>query len=131
MVQSDMFLEEDIYDVLKTVVKALGGSKKVGPRLWPAKNGKASSWLDDCINRERDAKLEPTEFLTLLRWGQRAGFHLGMEYVCQTSGYAPPVPVTPEDEAAELQKAYIESVRQQKSLTDRLEALQPGLRAVR
>ena len=128
--QLGMF-HEDIYDALKDVVRALGGFKKVGPMLFPGKNGSAESYLKDCLNTNRRETLDPYEVLTLLKWGKEIGCHSGIHYICDMAGYGRTEPVNPPDEQAELQRAYIESVKYQRQLIDRMEALQPALRAVR
>lgn len=99
---------EDIYDALRAAIKALGGTKAVGAKLWPEKTiADARSFLDDCLNKDRPAKLSPEHVLLLLRWAKDAGFHEAMAYVCAESGYASPQPIEPKDELAELIRRYM------------------------
>lgn len=124
MIQTAMF-HEDIYDALRDVVRALGGVKKVAERLFPAKNGNAESYLKDCLNTNRRETLDPCEVMLLLKWGREVGCHSAMQYVCDFSGYKRAEPVVASDQQAELQRAYIEAVKYQKHLIERMEALQP------
>ena len=121
---------EDVYDALRDVVRALGGTKRVGPMLWPAKNG-AGGRLRDCLNAGRQETLDCQEMLTLLKWGREIGCHSAMYYLADSTGYQRPDPVQPEDEASELMRRYIEAVKLQKQLAERFELLQPSLRMVK
>lgn len=109
-------------DVLIACVKACGGSKQVGPLLWPEKapDG-AQRALLDCLNEDRPAKLSPEQVLLVLRMARARGFHAGMEFIASDLGYTAPTPVEPKDEVAELQRQFIESVRLQSALADRIE----------
>lgn len=122
---------EDIYDALKDIVRALGGTKKVGPMLWPSKGAAGGDYLRDCLNAKRRETLDCEEMLTLLKWGREIGCHSAMHYLADATGYKRPEPSQPEDEASELMRRHIESVRYLRHLTERLEALQPSLRAAR
>lgn len=128
MSQMTMF-HEDIYDALRDLVRALGGFKKVGPMLFPGKNGNADSYLKDCLNPDRRETLDPNELLLLLKWGKEIGCHSAMHYLCDLGGYQRAAPVNPPDEHAELQRAYIESVKFQKQLAERMEALHQDMPA--
>lgn len=130
MNQLGMF-HEDIYDSLRDVVRALGGFKKVAPLLFPAKNGNAESYLKDCLNTNRRETLDPCEVVLLLKWGKDVGCHSGIDYVCDSAGYKRTEPANPVDEQVELQRAWIESLKYQKQLVDRMEALQPQIRMVK
>ena len=53
---------ETINEALIACVKACGGSKTVGPLLWPEKHAEAAQRLIlDCLNEERPAKLSPEQ----------------------------------------------------------------------
>lgn len=120
--QIDMF-HEDIYDALRDVVRALGGIKKVGPMLFPGKNGHADTYLKDCLNPDRRETLDPSEVLTLLKWGRAVGCDSAMNYICDQASYKRPEAMNPVDQRAELQRLFIESVKYQKQIADRLEGL--------
>lgn len=99
---------ESIYEALKRLVEVLGGAKVVGHRMRPEKTiTDARTWLLNCLNEDRQEKLDPEQVLLLLRWGHEAGCHDGMNFVAQDVGYASPAPLTPEDALADLQRKAI------------------------
>lgn len=113
---------ETLNDALIACIKAAGGSKQVGPVLWPEKApDSAQRSLLDCLNEDRPAKLSPEQVLLVLRLARAKGFHDGMNFIAGDLGYGTPVPIEPKDEAADLMRQYIESVAEQKRTTDRLE----------
>jgi hypothetical protein len=115
---------------LEAVVKALGGSKKVAPLLWPEKGvEEARRLLCDCLNDERPAKLDFAQVLFILRLARRQGVHDGMQFVCAHLGYSEAQPIEPEDERAQLQRQFVQGVGDLSRLVDRIERLQP-VRAV-
>lgn len=126
---------ESLNDALIACVKALGGSKQVGPMLWPEKTPDAAQrLLLDCLNADRQAHLTPEHVLLILRKARQAGCHEGIGYLLAELGYAPTTPVEPRDEAAELQRQFVESMRHLQAMAARLEHLQqptdrPALRA--
>lgn len=114
----------EINDALAECVKALGGSKQVGPCLWPEKSPDAAQrQLLDCLNDERPAHLSPAQVLLVLRFARERGVHVGMQFLCDALGYADPVPIEPKDEAAELQRQYIAAAREMGRLAERIERL--------
>lgn len=122
--QQELF-NEDIYSALKGLVAALGGAKVVGSKLYPDLSiDAARSRLLDSLNPDRAQQLSQTQFLTLLRWGRESGYHGVMEYLAEEAGYTRPSPRSPEDERAELQRRYIESVRQQAEIARELARLE-------
>ena len=124
---------ESLNDALIACVKACGGSKQVGPSLWPEKTpDSAQRLLLDCLNEERPAKLSPEQLLLVLRMARAKGYHGGIEYIATHLGYTEPSPIEPRDEMAELQRAFIESVNLQAKLAERMEraAGRVNLRAV-
>lgn len=104
--QSDAQLNlvhEDIFEALKSLVAAMGGAKKVGPRLYPQKTESAArQQLHDCLNTDRDHELGVQRLFTLLKWGREAGAHIALYWLCDELGYTRPQPIEPEDQAAEI-----------------------------
>lgn len=88
---------DDIWAALRGLVSYCGGSKVVGPMIWPAKKEKAAAWLDDCLNPERAAKLDPQEFLALLSIARERNFHGVMQFIGDETGYDV-APKCPKDE---------------------------------
>jgi len=96
---------ESFYEALRRLVEVMGGARVVGHRLRPERSvSDARVWLLNCLNDDRQEKLDPEQVLLLLRWGHEAGCHDAMHYVCSTSGYADPAPLTPVDELADLSR---------------------------
>lgn len=119
-------MPESLDDALVECVKAAGGSKAVGARLWPAKMVDAAQrHLLNCLKDGRAEHLKPDEVLLIMRLAREAGCHAGMQYLAHTLGYAEPVPTAPRDEAAELQRQFVEATRQMQAMAKRLEQLQP------
>lgn len=111
-------------------VKALGGSKQVAPKLWPEKSPDAAQrLLLDCLNDERPAHLTPEQTLLVLRLARAKGYHAGFAYLAETLGYAPPVPIEPRDEVAELQRQFVAATQAMAALAERMEVLSGGITA--
>jgi hypothetical protein len=116
---------ESFNDALIECVKAAGGSKVVGPKLFPEKSvNDAQRLLLACLNDDRPEKLSPDQALLILRMAREVGNHNGIEFLCSTLSYSIPTPIEPKDESAQLQREYIDSVRTMGKLADRLEYLQ-------
>ncbi len=115
-------MENGINDVLIECVKACGGSKAVGPMLWPdLKVDVAQRKLLACLNPDRVERLNPDQVTFVGRKARENGCHALVEFYAVELGYAPPVPVEPRDEVAELQRQFIEAVRSQAALAERIE----------
>lgn len=124
MAEQTVLFAEDVYDALRDVVRCLGGNKIVGAKMRPElPTDDAGNWLKDCLNPARREKLDPAQVIWLLREGRKAGCHSGMHYINDEAGYVRAQPIEPQDEAAALQRAFIESVKQQKGIAARLERL--------
>lgn len=113
---------ESLNDALIACITAAGGSKQVGPLLWPEKApDSAQRMLLDCMNEDRPAKLSPEQVLLVLRLARAKGYHDGMNFIAAELGYGTPVPVEPRDEVADLMRAFNDSVAQQALLAARIE----------
>jgi len=113
----------DIFSALRGLVSACGGSKVVGPKIWPAKGAKAEGWLDDCLNNNRMAKLDLEEFIQLLLIGREHGFHSAKHFIDDQTHYERSNPVEPEDELTRLLRAYLADQTQQDSRKSRIDGL--------
>lgn len=106
-------------------VKAAGGSKKVGPLLFPEKTiDLAQRLLLACLNDDRPEKLSPDQALFIMRLAKDNGCHVGIEYVCHSLSYSQPTPIEPKDETAQLQKEFIEASKMMSKIAERIEMLQ-------
>lgn len=111
-------------NALVSAVKALGGSKSVACQLWPEKAPDvAQRLLLDCLNEDRPAHLTPDQVLFVLRLARQRGHHDALAWVLADLGYAAPVPIAPRDEAAELQRQFVEATRSLAVMAGRIERL--------
>ena len=124
-------MDDTLNSALIECVKAAGGSKVVGHAIWPEVGADvAQRKLLNCLGDANPAHLTPDQMLLILRLAREHGCHAGMAYIAQTLGYADPVPVDPKDEAAELQRQFIEATRHLSKMAERIEQLnRPALRA--
>lgn len=119
---------ESLNQALIDCVKAAGGSKQVGPFLWPEKPPEsAQRALLDALNDDRPAKLSPEQVLLVLRLARSKGFHGGVDFILEDLGYGPTSPIEPRDEAAELQRQGAEMLAALERITERMQRLQPHL----
>jgi hypothetical protein len=115
---------DDLNDALADLVRALGGRKTVGAKLRPELPvEQAANWVGDCLNSSRRETFHPEQLMLLLRLGREAGFHAAKQYLDDETGYTRSLPRDPQDEVGELQKAFMESVVQQRLIADRIERL--------
>lgn len=116
---------ETLNEALIECVKACGGSKQVGPVLWPEKEpGAAQRALLDALNHDRPAKLSPEQAMLIFRLARAKGCHIGMQFIAADLGYTMPTPVEPKDEMAELQRQFIEAQKSMQDMLARMELVQ-------
>lgn len=112
---------ETYEEALRDCVTALGGFKIVGSTLWPAMPADdAGRKLSACLNPEKREKLDLGELRLIRREARKAGVHILAHYEARDAGYAEPAPLNPEDEAAQLQREFIASVRALEALQARM-----------
>lgn len=124
---------ESLNDALIACITAAGGSKQVGPLLWPEKAPDAAQRaLLDCMNEDRPAKLSPEQVLLVLRLARAKGYHEGMNFIAGDLGYGTPVPIEPRDEVADLMREFNASVEKQSQLAEKIHkaAARLNMRAV-
>ena len=93
---------DSLNQALIDCVRAAGGSKVVGPALWPEKMADAAQrLLLDCLNEDRPAHLTPEQMAFVFSMAKQRGFHGGIGYLLSSLGYAPTVPLEPKDEAVD------------------------------
>ena len=115
---------ESINDALSNAVTALGGFKKVGPRLRPELPiDQAAGWLRDCLNSGRREKLSPEQFLMILRLARDNSYHSAMNFVAFDTGYKA-APVDAESQEAELQNRFIDAVEGLSAIQSQLQRIQ-------
>lgn len=114
---------ENSDDMLDSLVKALGGPKAVGGKLWPTKDAESAGHrVRDCINPNRREHFEPDEIFALLKLAREVEFHSAFEWVGDFVGYEVK-PIEPEDAKAALMRAYIDSTAKIAELSRKLEKL--------
>lgn len=123
---------ETLNDALVECVKAAGGSKTVGHKMWPEKTVDAAQrHLLNCLAEGRAERLTPDQALFVARLAREAGCHAYMQYVAASLLYQTPVPREPAQELAELQRQFATSVAQQQlvlaRITELMGALPPGM----
>lgn len=117
---------ESINEALIACVKACGGSKVVGHKLWPEKTVDAAQrHLLACLNDDKPERLSPEQLTLLMRMGHEKGFHGVMEFFATDIGYSEPIPTDPRDELVELLKASNELRERQLLVSGRIEKLMP------
>ena len=121
MEQKTLF-HEDINDALRGLINACGGAKVVASKLWPEKTiSDAQSYLNDCLNVARPAKLSPEQVLWLLKCAKAIGHHDAINYLCGECGYSNPQPIEPEDELGRMLREYLEISGRQEKLAPKIE----------
>ncbi len=122
MTTQPSLFHETYEDALRDTVSALGGNKAVGVMLWPALPADdAGKKLADTLNRDKREKLSLGELQLIRRHARAAGVHILASYEMRDAGYADPQPITPEDEAAQLQREYIAAVKAMSALQSRMD----------
>lgn len=118
----------DAFDTLNecliACVKAAGGSKSVGARLWPEKTVEAAQrHLLHCMNDSKPERLTPEQVLLVARLAREHGCHAYMEFCARHLSYAAPQPVRPVDEVDELRRQVLEMGRTMQAALARLQSL--------
>ncbi len=105
-------MHETINDAVREAIQACGGFKRVGPMLWPERPvDEASNRLRDCLNPDRRDRLTPEQLLFVLRLARQSGCHAAATFLMAECGYAPPVPVDPEDQLARQEREFVEATK--------------------
>lgn len=120
---------EDYNEAIRATVQALGGFKKIGSDMKPDLAADAAGrWLADCCSPDKREKLGPTELAYIRRRARIEGVHILAAFEMREAGYAEPQPITPEDEAAQLQREFIMASKHFSGLLARMD--RAGLKAV-
>lgn len=118
--QIPLFID-DYNDAVRHAVEGLGGFKKVGSDLKPDLSVDAAGrWLADCLNPDKREKLSLTELAYIRKAARQAGIHVLIAFEAREAGYAEPQPMAPEDEAAQLQREFIASVKALEAIQARM-----------
>jgi hypothetical protein len=117
-------------DAIRATIQALGGFKPVAKLLRPAQpTDAAARWLHDALNTDRRDKLDVHDLALIRQEARRRGVHTLAAYEMREAGYADPQPLVIEDEAARLQREFIEAVKGLDAIRNRMDQL-TALKAV-
>lgn len=130
--QQEFLMVASVYEAMKAAAIAIAAAhnprdrKKwaliVGHMLFPEKDPEAAGrYFADCLNPDRNEKLDPEQYLWLKREAKRVGCHILHSFDCTETEYAVSTPVEPEDEAADLNVRINSTVTQMKDLVERYE----------
>lgn len=102
------------------------GPKALAARLRPTKSPDAAYrwWLDCCNVNRTEHNFAGEDWLALIKIGREIGCHAVMHFVCDESNYERAQPVEPEDESNALRREFINAVKQQSRLLERIERLE-------
>lgn len=119
---------ETIYEALIEAVKACGGTKVVAPRLWGESRNNddlilKAKKLATCLNPERNEKLSLDEVVQIMRMARERGHHGVMTFLSAELGYAPPQPIEPRDELADLLRQVLAYRELEAKRNERLDQL--------
>lgn len=79
---------ESLEEALRDCVSVLKGPKAVGVMLWPSmKADLAGRRLNQCLDPERDEKLDPSEIMTIAKQARAHGCHSLMAFMAQELDY--------------------------------------------
>lgn len=128
-----LLFHETLTDALREVVRAVGGTKKVGALMRPEKSAEeAGRWLADCLNPDRREKLDPDQVLWLIKRGREVGCNSIISFIASEAHYEQPRPIEPEDERARLQREFVSAVAQFQKIAQALDraGIPSGLKVV-
>jgi hypothetical protein len=121
---------ESYEDAIRATIQSLGGFDVVAKLLRPAMPAdQAKRWLHDTLNHNKRDKLDIHDLALIRKEARRRGIDVLAAYEAREAGYAEPQPLVIEDEAARLQREFVEAVRALKSIEHRMDQL-TVLRAV-
>lgn len=102
-------------------IKALGGRKKLAPRLWPAEDEEtAQERLKAALAPGHKQALKPSEILKIKQWARDAGSYALVNFEAQELGYRVEW-VHPQDEADELRRDVRDLLQHVNQKLDRIE----------
>lgn len=124
--QAEMPFYEGAEDALKAAVQALGGTKTVGPLLWPDKGvDNSSRYLHDCLNPSRSEKLDINQVIFILNLAKQAGAHSPFFWLANEIGYDAK-PITKAEEVDRLTAVVEQASKTLSGAVAALERIQKG-----
>lgn len=121
--QTELF-HESIYDAIGSAIQTLGGAKKAAGILWPAlKSETGYTRLKHCLSDDFPEKLSPSEIVLLAARAKEKGDHSIIRFLAAELGYEAPRALSQTDQAAELQRKFVEAVQESARIAERLTRL--------
>lgn len=125
-------IHETLTEAIIECVRAAGGSKVVGSKVWPEKTVEAAQrHLLNCLNEGKAERLTPEQTLLVARLARDHGCHAYAAFVAHALSYAEPIPVEPRDEADELRRQVLEMGRSLQTALERLDQIDARGRTLR
>lgn len=122
--QGSLLAHDTPDDATAECIAAVGGIKAAALLLRPElEMEQGARWLRDCLNPRKRDKLDVRQYLVLWRAARERGCLAGVAYVNDCCGCAPPIPISPDDEEAELQRSFIRAQEDMQALVERMETL--------
>ena len=113
---------DSLNDAIRDTCRMIGFNE-IALELWPKKGAKeAGRYLNDCLNPDRAHKLDGEEIVYIAKRGREIGCYLITAFINCETGFAPPVPVDPDDRRAELQRAFVDGVERLERLARTIKA---------
>lgn len=116
---------ETTTEALIACVKAAGGSKVVGHKVWPDKTvDSAQRHLLNCLDDTRAERLTPDQVLLIARLARDKGCHAYAEHIAEALSYADQQPIEPKDDADELRRQFIEATGRLAEMVERIHQIE-------
>ncbi|WP_353177612.1 hypothetical protein [Delftia acidovorans] len=114
-------MSNSIREAIAQSVEAAGGPGIVGPILWPEKDRKSAIRLmKACLSPIHREYLAPDQMLQVFQLAKSRGGNVGIDCLLRETGYQSAGSTAAED-LVDLQRQFIEGVRAQTELAERIE----------
>jgi hypothetical protein len=125
-----LFYDDEFDALAQTIANSEREFKQVAAFLFPhLKPPSGYARLKACLNPDKDERLTLGQIVAMCRFCDRFD---ALYFMCDELHHARPNLAKPGDEIAQLQRDFIESVRDQKAIAERIERLtRAPLEAVR
>ncbi len=118
---------EDAKDALTCALSESGKAPKaIALEMRPEmKADSAKAWLHNCLDPDKNEKFSIDQIIQFINLTKRSdGTNSLLDYICDETDHQRTVAKAPEDEMAQLQRAFINSVDEQKKLVERIQRTQ-------
>jgi len=121
--QARLFYEDSKDALSCALAESRRAPKAVALEMRPElKADSAKAWLHNCLDLDKNEKFSIDQLIQFINLTKRSdGSNALLEFFCDESGHERPKIKNPEDEIAQLQRAFIQSVEDQKKLVERIQ----------